>query len=244
MRDNTTWDKAAELVTGEDFFHRHHRAIFAALQRLAHTGRPLDTVTLADDLERRGELEEAGGLAYLGTIANDTPSAANVGAFRHRSRALHPTPAHRPGVVVADLGHEPEGRQADELLSEPGKQLSDLATKSMRGTGVVQISAAMRETMAEIDAAHTRADGLIGLSTGFEDLDGMTAGLQAGELIVLGGRPAMGKTALALNIAHHAASAAGRPVVSSRWRCPARNWSSACCPPSCDWNMTRYDGVR
>ncbi|MCG6862057.1 MAG: replicative DNA helicase [Chromatiaceae bacterium] len=214
MLDNQTWDSVADKVAEGDFYRREHRLIFAALGKLAEQQQPFDVVTLAETLEQNGELEDAGGLPYLGSIAKDTPSAANVKAYakivRERSvlRQLISV-----GTDISDIAFNPEGREAADLLDEAERRVFEIAEQAARGGGGFQpLKTLLTKAVERIEVLFQRDEPITGLATGFTDFDMMTSGLQRSDLIIVAGRPSMGKTTFAMNIAENVAIAAKKPV--------------------------------
>jgi replicative DNA helicase len=214
MLDNNTWDRIADQVGEADFYRREHRLLFRGIALLAEQGQPFDVVTLAEALERREELEDAGGLPYLGTIARDTPSAANILAY---AKIVRETAVMRRlisvGTEIADSGFRPEGRNSSELLDEAEKKVFEIADRMARGGGGFQpIKALLTEAVNRIETLYGRDEPITGLASGFTDFDMMTSGLQASDLIIVAGRPSMGKTTFAMNMAEQVAIKGRRPV--------------------------------
>jgi replicative DNA helicase len=214
MLDNQTWDSVADKVGEGDFYRREHRLIFAAVRKLAEEEQPFDVVTLAETLEQNGGLEDAGGLPYLGSIAKDTPSAANVQAYakivRERSvlRQLISV-----GTDISDIAFNPEGRESADLLDEAERRVFEIAEQEARGGGGFQpLKTLLGSAVERIEILFQRDEPITGLATGFTDFDMMTSGLQHSDLIIVAGRPSMGKTTFAMNIAENVAIAAKRPV--------------------------------
>jgi len=205
--DTTAWDQAADIVSAEDFYRPDHRLIFEALAELTLGGRPGDVVTVAEALERRGRLEEAGGLAYLGTLARDTPTAANVRAYAQivRERALLRRLIEAGRAIIASVFSD-QGLSARELVDRAEAKVFEIAELGARsGSGIVRVSALLPPLIDKIDEWHTNPDRLRGLATGFADFDRLTGGLRGGDLVIIAGRPSMGKTTLAVNMAEYAA---------------------------------------
>ncbi len=214
MLDNQTWDSVADKVGEGDFYRREHRLIFAAVRKLAEEEQPFDVVTLAETLEQNAQLEDAGGLPYLGSIAKDTPSAANVKAYakivRERSvlRQLISV-----GTDISDIAFNPEGRDAADMLDEAERRVFEIAEQEARGGGGFQpLKTLLGKAVERIEILFQRDEPITGLATGFTDFDMMTSGLQHSDLIIVAGRPSMGKTTFAMNIAENVAIAAKRPV--------------------------------
>ena len=209
LLDNTAWDKVADLVTEHDFYRADHRLIFQHIGGLIEHGKPADALTVAESLERSGKLAEIGGNAYLGSLALNTPSAANIRRYAEivRERSIMRNLAV-VGTEIADSAYSPSGRDAKALVDEAESkvfQIAEAGSKSKQG--FVKIDPLLTETVERIDMLYNRENknDVIGLATGFIDLDRMTSGLQGGELIIIAARPSMGKTSLAMNIVEHAA---------------------------------------
>ena len=214
MLDNATWDQVADRLDEYDFYRADHRLIFRAIRRLAEQGKPFDLLTLAEWLEDHNELEEGGGFAYLGVLARDTPSAANVRAYADiiRERAIR-RELIRSATEIADNAYDPKGRDSKELLDEAEKKVFAIAERGFRAhEGFADIKDLLARTVERIDLLFQRDNPITGLPTGWSDFDDKTAGLQRGDLIVVAGRPSMGKTAFAMNIAEYAAIQAKCPV--------------------------------
>ena len=205
--DALAWDQVGDLVVAEDFYRPDHQLIYAALAELASQGKPADVVTTAGQLERTGRLEAAGGLAYLGTLARDTPTAANVRAYAQNVREC--SLLRRlisAGRAITASAFTSDGRSARELVDEAEQQVFRIAEQSTgRRDGAVRVSALLPQLIDKIDAWHTDPSSMRGLPTGFTDFDRKTGGLRPGDLVIVAGRPSMGKTTLAMNIAEYAA---------------------------------------
>jgi replicative DNA helicase len=207
MLDNKAWDTVADVVSEEDFYRRDHRLIFRAIAQLAEQASPLDAVTLSEWLEQNALLDDVGGLSALGTLAQNTPSAANIKAYagivRENSvmRQLIDV-----GNQIANSGYETEGRDSGALLDNAEKLVFEIAEQGKRGKrGFRNIRGLLAAAVDRIDMLFQQDDAITGVSTGFTDLDDMTAGLQPSDLIIVAGRPSMGKTTLAVNFAENAA---------------------------------------
>jgi replicative DNA helicase len=207
MLDNSAWDKISDIVVEEDFYRRDHRLIFRAISVLADRANPFDVVTLSEWLESNNLLEAAGGLAYLGTLAQNTPSVANILAYakivRERSvlRQLISV-----GHQISTSCYETEGRTSEELLDNAEKLVFKIAEQGARGRReFVSIKDLLVKAVDRIDALFQQDNPITGVPTGFNDFDEMTSGLQSSDLVIVAGRPSMGKTTFAMNIAEHAA---------------------------------------
>jgi replicative DNA helicase len=213
MLDANAWDAVADIVTAADFYRRDHRLIFEAIAEVAETRGSCDAVTISEYLDRKGRLDEIGGLAYLGTIARDTPSAANVRAYAEiiRERSILRQLVAAAGEIAA-AATDSRGRPASELVDEAERRVFEIAERGSRGkSGFIAIKDVLPQTIDRLDLLHQTPGEIRGVPTGFTQLDRKTTGFQAGDLIVIAGRPSMGKTTLAVNIAENAAIAKGVP---------------------------------
>ena len=214
MLDNNAWDQVADRVGSGDFYRREHQLIYKAIAALADRAKPFDVVTLAEELDRRGELGNAGGLAYVGALANDTPSAANIRAYADIVRE-HSVMRQliRVGTEIADSAFRPEGKRVAELLDSAEQKVFEIAQQKAKDSGGFKpIKGLLTRAVDRIELLHERNDPITGVSTGFSDLDDMTSGLQPADLVVIAGRPSMGKTSFAMNIAENVAIKTRKPV--------------------------------
>src|SRR5690606_38742758 len=207
MLDNRAWDGIADRIVAEDFYRRDHQLIFEAIADLAARGQPYDAVTLSEWLQRQGLEEETGGLVYLAALVRDTPSAANVRAYadavRERSTLRQLISV---GGEIAAGAYDPQGRDASEILDEAERRVFQIAeSRNKTGSGFVALRHEVSRVIDHIDMLAQNSGEVTGISSGFKVLDDMTAGLQRGDLIIVAGRPSMGKTTFALNIAENAA---------------------------------------
>jgi len=207
MLDAQAWDKVADVITAEDLYRKDHRLIFAAIANLVEAGSPCDVVTVSEFLDKRGELEAAGGLEYLATLANETPGAANARAY---ARILHDRAIERElinvGNEISGSAFATDGRSAPELVDEAERLVFQIAERGSRGrAGFKSLKQILPEAVDRIDVLHQSDGDITGIPSGYTEFDKLTAGLQAGDLIIVAGRPSMGKTALAVNIAENAA---------------------------------------
>jgi replicative DNA helicase len=207
MLDNSTWDQIADRIGDDDFYQSNHRHIFQAIRRLAEQDSPFDVVTLAEWLESHNRLEDVGGMPYLGLLARDTPSAANIRAYADivRERSIL-RQLIRIGTEIADSAYHTEGRNSRELVDLAEERVFAIAERGARaGKGFIGINELLARTVDRIDTLFQLDNPVTGLPTGWNDFDEMTAGLQQGDLIIVAGRPSMGKTTFAMNIAENAA---------------------------------------
>ena len=216
LLDNTAWDRIGDAVSDADFYRDDHRRIFIHIRKLVETGRPADVVTVYESIEKSNEVDQTGGLAYLGEIANNTPSAANIRRYAEivRERAVL-----RKLVIVGDeiasSALNPAGRDVKQLLDIAEQKVFEIGEAGNRNTqGFVSIRPLLGEVVERVQQLYDRDDpsDITGTPTGFHDLDKLTSGLQPGDMIVIAGRPSMGKTAFALNIAEHIGVDIGLPV--------------------------------
>jgi len=207
MLDAQAWDKVADVITAEDLYRKDHRLIFTAIANLVEAGSPCDVVTVSEYLDKRGELEAAGGLEYLATLANETPGAANARAY---ARILHDRAIERElinvGNEISGSAFATDGRSAPELVDEAERLVFQIAERGSRGrAGFKSLKQILPEAVDRIDVLHQSDGDITGIPSGYTKFDELTAGLQPGDLIIVAGRPSMGKTALAVNIAENAA---------------------------------------
>ena len=213
LLDNGAWDRVADILTADDFYRREHRLIFDAIAALLEKGSPADVVTVSEQLEKGAELESVGGLAYIGALANNTPSAANIAAYaaivRERSvlRELL-----RATADISEATYAPQRRSAQELIDYAEKRIFDISEKGHRRGEFQPINRLLSQAVDRIDQLYRSTSPLTGVPTGFTDLDDMTSGLQAADLVIIAGRPSMGKTSLAMNVAENAAVGHKIPV--------------------------------
>ncbi|MFZ9708853.1 MAG: replicative DNA helicase [Steroidobacteraceae bacterium] len=212
LLDAQAWDNVADVLRGDDFYRPDHRIIFEAIGHLASQGQPSDAVTVSEHLERNGQLNDAGGLAYLGTLARDTPTAANVRAYADivRERALL-RQLLAAGTDIAGSVFSNDGETARELVERAEGRVFAIAEQGVRGQreGAVAVQTLMPQLIDQIDEWHNNPGGMRGLPTGFDEFDRKTGGLRGGDLVVVAGRPSMGKTTFAVNMAEYAALKAG-----------------------------------
>ncbi|HYM42191.1 MAG TPA: replicative DNA helicase [Steroidobacteraceae bacterium] len=207
LLDPIAWDQVADVVRREDFYRPDHQLIFGAIASVAGEGKAVDAVTVSGFLERSGELEKAGGLAYLSSVARDTPTAANVRAYAQivRERSLL-RQLIQAGTQIATAVYNNDGQSARELVDQAEQRVFEIADGSFRGReGARAVRDLLPAVIDQIDEWHTNPDKLRGLPTGFTDFDRITGGLRAGDLVIIAGRPSMGKTTLAVNMAEYAA---------------------------------------
>jgi replicative DNA helicase len=209
LLDNAAWDKIADVVGEPDFYRADHRTIFAHIAQLIEENKPADALTVAESLDRSGRLADVGGQAYIGSLALNTPSAANIRRYAEivRERSIMRNLA-AIGTEIAESAYAPTGKDASLLIDEAEAKIFKIAeARSKARQGFIKIDPLLTETVERIDMLYSRdnKNDVIGVSTGFVDLDRMTSGMQAGELIIVAGRPSMGKTTIVMNMAEHVA---------------------------------------
>jgi len=208
LLDNNAWDQVADRVCEQDFYRQDHRLIFRSIVHLAEEQQPYDVVTLSDWLKQRGELTNAGGLAYLGDLAKDTPSSANIKAYAKivREKSIL-RQLVQVGATISEAAFNSGDRSSKEILDDAERDVFAIAEQNVRqDQGFRPIKSFIKATLATIDELRQKGEGVTGVSTGYAELDAMTNGLQKGDLIIIAGRPSMGKTTLSMNIAEYAAA--------------------------------------
>jgi len=214
MLDNRSWEKIADLVTEDDFYRHDHRLVFRAVSFLAEKNHPFDVVTISEWLDSNDSLEQAGGLSYIGTLAKNTPSAANIVSYAQivRERSI----LRQLISVSNEIGqscYETEGRSSEQLLDSAEKLVFQIAEKGARvRRDFIPIKELLVKAVDRIDTLFQQDNPITGVETGFTQFDELTSGLQASDLVIIAGRPSMGKTTFAINIAEHAAIKSGVPV--------------------------------
>ncbi len=207
MLDNNAWDHIADRISEQDFYRLDHRTIYRTMADLVLQSKPLDIITVSESLERTKELDVIGGLNYLGGLAKNTPTSANIAAYADivRERSILRRLIEVSGEI-AESAFDPGGRVARELLDDAERKVFSISEQGGHGTSVgpESIAEILTRTVDRIDTLFHAKSPITGVPTGFTDFDNMTAGLQASDLIIVAGRPSMGKTAFAVNLAEHA----------------------------------------
>ena len=206
MLDASGWDRVVDRIREEDFYRRDHQLVFRAIASLIDANHPCDVVTVSEWLGAHGDAKMEGGLSFVGELAESTPSAANVAAYADivRERAVL-REMITTGSAIADRAYRTEGRPATELVEEAEQLVYAIGDRRRSAGGPQPIRDVLVGVFERIDELHHVEGHITGIPTGFIDLDRLTAGFQRGDLIVVAGRPSMGKTALALNIVESAA---------------------------------------
>ena len=207
LLSSRAWEQIADILVEEDFYREDHRLVFRAIRDLSELGKPCDAVTVTEWFQSHGEVDQVDGGAYISQLASGTPSAANVKAYaeivREKSilRQLIDT-----GTEITSSAFSSEGRDSATLLEEAERQVFAIADRGARGgSGFASVQDTIKVAIERIQELQEWEGEITGIATGFQDLDRKTAGLQRSDLIIIAGRPAMGKTTLAMNIAEHAA---------------------------------------
>ena len=216
LLDNQAFDRIADLVGAEDFYRDDHRRIFRHITRLIEAAKPADVVTVGESIESSEDKDRAGGLAYLGALAQNTPSALNIRRYAElvRERSVQRRLA-QVATEIAESALGPAGKEIGQLLDEAESKILEVGESGQRGTqGYEEIQPVLARVFERIDYLFHQENksDVTGVPSGFVDLDEKTAGLQPGDLIIVAGRPSMGKTAIALNMAEHVAVDNSLPV--------------------------------
>jgi replicative DNA helicase len=216
LLDNQAFEKVADLVTGEDFYRDDHRRIWRHISRLVEQNKPADVVTLSESIEGSEDKDRTGGPAYLGALAQNTPSALHIRRYAElvRERSVQRRLAH-VATGIAEDALNPGGKDIGQMLDEAESKIFQIAESGARkNEGLIEIKPVLAKVFERIDHLYHRDNpsDVTGVPTGYTKLDQMTSGLQPGDLVIIAGRPSMGKTALALNIAEHVAVDNGLPV--------------------------------
>ena len=208
MLDHRAWDRVADGLTADDFYFKPNRLIYDAMQHLAQKNKPFDVLTVSDALKTHDTLDQIGGETYLYDILKNTPTAANIVAYADivRDRSVQ-RQLIAVGTDIAESGFTPEGQDIRALLDQAEQRVFQIAEQGSRGSAPMDIGTLLTQTTQRIDQLYHSDEAITGISTGFKDFDEMTSGLQQGDLVIVAGRPSMGKTVFAVNIAENAAMA-------------------------------------
>ena len=216
LLDNAAWDKIADFVGADDFYRYDHRLIFQHIVKLINNAKPADVITVFESLSSAAKAEEVGGITYLNALAQNTPSAANI---RRYAEIVRDRGILRKLITVADdisgAAFNPQGKEVKQMLDEAESKIFAIAEEGARGSqGFQEIQPLLTQVVERIDELYNRdnINDVTGVPTGFIDLDRMTSGLQPGDLVIVAGRPSMGKTAFSVNIGESVAVDSGLPV--------------------------------
>lgn len=201
MLDDSTWDGVADSIITEDFYRKEHRLIFEAMQQQSRNSRPIDLVTLAESLDNANNLENAGGLDYLGELSNNMPSTANILAY---ANIIGEKAILRKLISVAnniaDSSYNPEGRDSADLVELAEQEVFRIADERPKDGGPKPLDPLLKAAVNKLDELFRSGGNITGITTGYKDLDEMTSGLQRSDLVIVAGRPSMGKTSFAMNL--------------------------------------------
>ncbi len=222
LLDNASMDAVAELLVETDFYIKAHQIIFTAMRELNEKLSPFDPLILSNHLKERQLLDTIGGLAYLYELGRNTPSASNIRAYAEivRDRSVRRRLIEAANRI-AEAAFHPEGRNTDELLNEAEQQVFQIAEERPKFGGPQHITEIATDVVGMLESMDINASGITGLTTGFTDLDEMTSGLQPADLVIVAGRPSMGKTTFAMNLVENAAVHTGKPVLVFSMEMPA-----------------------
>ena len=222
--DKHAWDRIADDLLVDDFYQPAHKMIYQAMLQLLQRNQPIDCLTLAEALKSQKQLAKCGGEAYLYELANHIPSAGNVKAYAdivHEHATLSRLVC--TAGEISNLAFNPDGRDSKTLVDHAEKLIFDISEKRTRGSGPVDIATLLARTTDQVDTLYRNGRQVTGIQTGFTDLDNMTSGLQRGDLVIVAGRPSMGKTCLAMNLAESAAIEEALPVLVFSLEMPAES---------------------
>ncbi len=222
LLENQAWDKVAHLICAEDFYRTEHKVLYKVMLSLSNKNHPFDVVTILDALKDTNELDDAGGEVYLFELANNTPSVANVGAYAEivREKSVQ-RQLIQVATDIADSAYNPGSRDVPELLDLAERKVFAIAEQTAGDGGPAIIKSILTKAVERIDMLYNSSDAITGLSTGLTDFDELTSGLQNSDLVIVAGRPSMGKTTFAMNIAEHAAIQDSKPVLVFSMEMPA-----------------------
>lgn len=224
MIDHRAWERVSDRIVGKDFYRHDHQLIFQAMADLAGRNQPFDLITVAETLKIHGGLDAIGGESYLYELAQNTPTSANIAAYADivREKAIL-RQLISVGTEMAENAYQASEADSKELLDRAEQQVFQIAEQHTRESGPVDIGTLLARTTDRIDELYRSGSALTGLSTGFTDFDKMTAGLQKGDLIIVAGRPSMGKTSFAMNLAENVAIKSQLPVLIFSMEMPAES---------------------
>ena len=214
MLENSEWDNVVDILLPEDFYRPEHQLIFQVMIKQSEASRPIDVVTLVESLDSLNELEAAGGLDYLSDLASGSRGTANIKAYSEiiRERAIFRrliSVANR----IADNGYNPSGKMASEVLDEAEREVFNISDERPQDSGPVPINPLLEKALDRIDELAGSDGNLTGVGSGYKDLDALTSGWQKSDLVIVAGRPSMGKTAFAMNLVEHAVLNYDKPVL-------------------------------
>ena len=224
MLDENAWDTVSSIVFADDFYRGDHRQIYKCMVSLVGKNKPLDIITIAEELDAIGELKTAGGMAYLSELVNTTPSATNIRAYAEivRERATI-RKLISVGNEIADSGFSPEGRDSATLLDQAESKVFKISDDRPSNGGPESVQPLLTKTIERIDELFQTKGALTGLSSGFRDIDEITSGLQPADLIIVAGRPSMGKTSFMMNLVENAVISESSSVLVFSMEMPSQS---------------------
>ncbi|CAL1329425.1 replicative DNA helicase [Candidatus Providencia siddallii] len=216
MIDNDRWDTVSDRITQSDFFIKSHKIIFSQMKILLEQNKPIDLITLSESLEQQGKLDIVGGFSYLAELSKNTPSTVNINAYADivRERAIVRNMISVANEI-ADSGYDPKGRTSEDLLDLAESKIFQIAeSKTNKSDGPKIIETILADTIEKIEKLYKHPNkGVTGISTGYQDLDNKTLGLQNSDFIIIAARPSMGKTTFAMNLCENIAMTEKKPVL-------------------------------
>lgn len=214
LLDRNSWDDVSAIISPEDFYSKVHRTIFEAIKSIIQSGKHLDLIMLQEMLEETGKLESVGGFIYLVEIVRIVPSAANIVSYAKivKERALTRSMI-AIGNEMVESGYSTQGRTVSEIVDSYQSKLDALIESGSADEKPATMSDALSYTLDKIEEIQRKGGGITGLPSGYADLDKLTSGFQPADMIVIAGRPSMGKTTIAMNIADHVAQTSGKHVL-------------------------------
>ena len=222
MLSNSGFDAVASLISDKDFFASDHQLIFQTMRQLNAEQKPLDIITLSEALQNNRQLDQIGGSSYLVELSNNTPSSANINAYAQI--VLERSIIRQLITAASDIvkkGYNPLGWDSNKLLAEAEKRLVAIIESRPNQGGFLSVNELLKEVVERIDQLFNSDADITGLSTGFADLDEKTSGWQPSDLVIVAGRPSMGKTSFAMNMAEHAVLHQEKPVLVFSMEMPA-----------------------
>ena len=224
LLDNRAWESVSEVLEDTDFYSHKHRNIYRAIKSLVDQEQPVDVVTVSEELDELGTLNEVGGIAYLGELADMTPSTANSGAYgvivKERSQQRRLIEAASEITLQA---YEPEGKNSLDILSDAEQKIAQIAEGNRKEGGPVVVGPILKSTLDQLDELFNKPEGLSGITTGFTEIDNRTSGFQKADMVVVAGRPSMGKTTYAMNLVENALVATKRPCIVFSMEMPSES---------------------
>ena len=214
MLDERAWESVSETIQDNDFYRHEHRLVFRSIAHLTASEQPIDVVTVAEELEERGQLDKIGGASYLSRLVDMTPSIDNCEAYAQivNERAQQRRLIEAANDII-DKAYEPAGDDSLTLVSDAEKAIAQIAEGSRKDGGPQLVAPILKQTLEQLDQMFNQPDGLTGITSGFTEIDSRTSGFQKADLVIVAARPSMGKTTYAMNLVENALLATKRPVL-------------------------------